>query len=81
MGITDAFTQAEQCVHALNDWLSGNRAYDAAMGEYQTARDRHAMPIYEFTAQLASQEPPPPHVQQLFAAVSRNRKRAMDSRE
>jgi len=73
MGITDAFTQAEQCVHALNDWLSGNRAYDAAMGEYQTARDRHAMPIYEFTAQLASQEPPPPHVQQLFAAVSRNR--------
>jgi flavin-dependent dehydrogenase len=77
MGITDAFLQAEQCVNALHESFSGSRSFDAAMGEYQASRDRHAMPIYEFTSQLASQEPPPPHVQQLFAAVSRNQE-AMD---
>jgi flavin-dependent dehydrogenase len=72
MGITDAFTQAEQCANAIHESLAGMRSFDAAMGEYQSARDQHAMPIYEFTSQLASQDPPPPHVQQLFAAVSRN---------
>ncbi|HET9252540.1 MAG TPA: NAD(P)/FAD-dependent oxidoreductase [Candidatus Eisenbacteria bacterium] len=78
MGMTDAFLQAEQCASALDDSFAGTRSFDAAMGEYQASRDRHAMPIYEFTSQLASQEPPPPHVQQLFAAVSRHRE-SMDA--
>ena len=72
MGITDAFLQAEQCANALDESFSGARSFDAAMGDYQTARDQRAMPIYEFTSQLATQDPPPPHVQQLFQAVSRN---------
>ncbi len=36
------------------------------------------MPIYEFTTQLATLEAPPPEMQQLLAAVHRNRD-AMDS--
>jgi 2-polyprenyl-6-methoxyphenol hydroxylase-like FAD-dependent oxidoreductase len=72
MGITDAFTQAEQCADALHESFSGARPFATAMAEFQSKRDEHAMPIYEFTSQLASQDPPPPHVQQLFAAVSRN---------
>jgi hypothetical protein len=30
------------------------------MSRYHRARDAHAMPIYEFTTQLATLEPPPP---------------------
>ena len=32
------------------------------MGGYQRERDEHALPIYEFTCQLATMEPPPPEV-------------------
>ena len=38
------------------------------MGGYQRERDEHALPMYEFTCQLATMEPPPPEVQQLFGA-------------
>ena len=48
------------------------------MGEYQRTRDQHALPMYEFTCQLATMTPPPPEMQQLFAAMSGNQK-AMDS--
>jgi hypothetical protein len=47
------------------------------MADYQSTRDRHVFPMYEFTAQLASQEPPPPEMQQLLAAVHGNQQ-AMD---
>jgi hypothetical protein len=30
------------------------------------------MPVYEFTCQLAMLEPPPPEMQQLFAALAGN---------
>jgi flavin-dependent dehydrogenase len=78
MGITDAFVQAEQCARALDDALSGRRSFEVAMGEYQAVRDEHAGPIYEFTAQLATQEPPPPELQRLLAAVHGNQP-AMDA--
>ena len=40
------------------------------MSHYQATRDASAMPFYEFTAQLASMEPPPPEMQQLLGAVA-----------
>ena len=40
-------------------------------------RDAGAMPIYEFTSQLATLEPPPPEMQQLLGAVHGNQE-AMD---
>jgi 2-polyprenyl-6-methoxyphenol hydroxylase-like FAD-dependent oxidoreductase len=76
-GINDAFSDAERCATALDQALSGARPFDDAMGEYQRERDEHAMPMYEFTCQLATMEPPPPHVQQLFGAMVGNQ-RAMD---
>ena len=36
------------------------------------ARDAHVLPMYEFTTQLATLEPPPPEMQQLLAAVEGN---------
>ena len=76
-GISDAFSDAERCSAAVHAWLSGGSTYDAAMSSWQQARDNGAMPIYEFTSQLATLEPPPPEMQQLLGAVHGNQA-AMD---
>jgi 2-polyprenyl-6-methoxyphenol hydroxylase-like FAD-dependent oxidoreductase len=71
-GIADAFHDAERCTAALHQVFSGDRSFDAAMEEYRRARDEHAMPIYEFTCQLATLEPPPPEMQQVIGAIYGN---------
>jgi len=76
-GITDAFRDAELCATAIDETLSAGRPWDEAMGHYQQARDEHVLPMYDFTCQLARLEPPPPQMQQLFAAIAGNQK-AMD---
>ena len=48
------------------------------MSSYQADRDTHSMPMYEFTAQLATLEPPPPDLQQLLAGIHGNQT-AMDA--
>jgi 2-polyprenyl-6-methoxyphenol hydroxylase-like FAD-dependent oxidoreductase len=73
MGIMDAFLSAEQCAEALSRSWSGTDSYDAAMGKYQQDRDRRVTPIFHFTCQLATCEPPPPEVQKIFAACAGNR--------
>jgi flavin-dependent dehydrogenase len=75
-GIQDAFRDAELCATALHQAFSGARPFDAAMADYQAVRDE-ALPMYEFTAELASLEPAPPELQQLLSAVSRDQE-AMD---
>ena len=76
-GITDAFLQAEQVAAALDDSFKGTRPFDAAMSDYQSARDKRAFPMYEFTSQLATQDPPPPTLVQLLGALQGNQE-AMD---
>ncbi|MGW6979207.1 NAD(P)/FAD-dependent oxidoreductase [Streptomyces sp. NPDC054932] len=76
-GIQDAFRDAELCVRALDQTFTGSRTFDAAMRDYQEVRDRQVMPMYEFTAGLASLDPPSPQMGQLLGAVSRSRP-AMD---
>ena len=69
LGISDAFRDAELCATALDQALSGARRFEVAMADYQHERDRHSLPFYEFTAQLATLEPPPPELQQILDAV------------
>lgn len=76
-GMSDAFQDAEHCAVALDESLRGDRPFDEAMGDYQRARDERAMPMYEFTTQIATLEPPPPEMQQLLGAVHGNQD-AMD---
>jgi flavin-dependent dehydrogenase len=76
-GIQDAFRDAELCATALHQAFSGARPFDAAMRDYRSARDDEVLPMYEFTAGLASFEPPPPEMQQLLMAVSGDQE-AMD---
>ena len=71
-GISDAFLDAERCSTAIHAWLTGGSTYDTAMTSWQQARDTDTMPMYEFTSQLATLEPPPPEMQQLLGAVHGN---------
>ncbi len=77
MGILDAFRDAELCATALDESFSGARSFDEAMGEYQSTRDEQVLPMFEFTCELATLEPPPPELQQLLGAVHGNQE-AMD---
>jgi 2-polyprenyl-6-methoxyphenol hydroxylase-like FAD-dependent oxidoreductase len=76
-GITDAFRDAELCAAALDQTFSGGRSFEDAMGNYQRTRDEQVLPMYDFTCQLATLEPPPPDMQQLFGAIHGNQA-AMD---
>jgi hypothetical protein len=48
------------------------------MAHYQTDRDTHSMPLFEFTTQLATLEPPPPELQHLLGGIHGNQT-AMDA--
>jgi 2-polyprenyl-6-methoxyphenol hydroxylase-like FAD-dependent oxidoreductase len=76
-GMLDAFRDAELCATVLDQSFTGARSFDIAMGEYQSTRDRQVLPMYEFTSELATLEPPPPELQQLLGAVHGNQD-AMD---
>ena len=69
-GIHDAFRDAELCATALDEAFSGARSFDDAMADYQNTRDQQVLPMYEFTTELATLEPPPPEMQQLLGAIA-----------
>jgi flavin-dependent dehydrogenase len=71
-GITDAFRDAELLSDAIDAGLSGRRPLEEALAGYEQRRNQDALPIYEFTYQLASLAPPPPEMQMLFGALREN---------
>jgi 2-polyprenyl-6-methoxyphenol hydroxylase-like FAD-dependent oxidoreductase len=71
-GMGDALRDAELLAEALDAGFSGRRPLHAALAHYQRRRDEQAMPMYEFTCQLAALEPPPPQMQELFGALRYN---------
>jgi 2-polyprenyl-6-methoxyphenol hydroxylase-like FAD-dependent oxidoreductase len=77
-GICNAFVDAERVAAALDDVWSGRATFDDAMARYQADRDESTLPMYEFTTQLATLEPPPPEQQELLAAMAGNQA-AMDA--
>jgi 2-polyprenyl-6-methoxyphenol hydroxylase-like FAD-dependent oxidoreductase len=76
-GINDAFRDAERLAIAIDQALGGGRDFDDALQEYQQDRDRHVLGMFEMTCQLATLEPPPLELQQVFAAMRGNQE-AMD---
>ena len=71
-GISDAFRDAELVAEAVDASLSGQWSIEEALAAYERQRNESSFPIYEFTCQLAALEPPPPEMQQLFAALRGN---------
>jgi 2-polyprenyl-6-methoxyphenol hydroxylase-like FAD-dependent oxidoreductase len=69
-GIHDAFRDAELCATALDESFAGRKRFEDAMREYRTRRDEQVLPMYEFTAELATLAPPPPEMQQVLSAIS-----------
>ena len=77
-GIIDAFRDAESASAALDRVWSGSAGYEDAFAQHQAERDAHVMPIYEFTSELATLEPPPAELQQLLGQIHGNQA-AMDA--
>jgi 2-polyprenyl-6-methoxyphenol hydroxylase-like FAD-dependent oxidoreductase len=71
-GMSDAFFEAEQLADAIDAGLSGRIDLERALGAVEAARNERVRPMYEFTAQLAALEPPPPTMQELFVALRTN---------
>ncbi|WP_278262548.1 NAD(P)/FAD-dependent oxidoreductase [Nocardia sp. AG03] len=69
-GISDAFATAQWCAEALDDTFTDRRPFDTAMAGYQVLRDRRALRIYDFTADLATLAPPEPDFLRLLDTVS-----------
>ena len=57
---------------ALDEGWSGRRPLSDALAAHQASRDRRTKPMYDFTCQLATLEPPPQHMQRLFLALRGN---------
>lgn len=71
-GISDAFIDAELLAEALGKWLSGEGVFEELMEAHEAVRNDRVRPMYAFTAQLATLEPPPPEMQALFGALRHN---------
>ena len=71
-GMSDAFIEAEQLVEAIDRGLSGSQDLGRALEAVEAARNERVQAMYELTNQLATLEPPPVHMQELFAALRTN---------
>jgi hypothetical protein len=63
---------AERCAIACDEIVRGGRSFDEVMSAFHRTRDQHALPMYEFTCQLAALEPPDEGLQLLLAAIQGN---------
>lgn len=71
-GISDAFVEAEMLATALSTAWSGIGTLDDGLAAHEAARNQRVRPMYEFTSQLATLEPPPPAMRALFGALRGN---------
>ncbi len=71
-GITDAFRDAELLAEAIDAGLSGGRPLGEALGEYEGRCNAAATPVFDYTCQRATLDPPPPPTRRLLAALRVN---------
>jgi flavin-dependent dehydrogenase len=70
MGIADAFRDAELLADAASRGLDAGGSLPDALAGYHAARDRAALPMYRFTADLARLAPQQPQQRLLLQAVA-----------
>ncbi len=68
-GISDSFLDAEGLAAVIDAGLSGRGALEELLAAHEAARNERVRPMYEFTNEVATLEPPPPHLQRLFLAL------------
>ena len=69
-GIGDAFRDAELLADAIDAGLSRRRPLDEALAGFQQLRDHEALPMYQFTTQLAAFAPPALEEQLMFESLA-----------
>ena len=68
-GIGDALRDAELLAEAVEAGLGGRRPLAGTLADYERARDRAALAMFEFTTDLAAFGPPTAEQQALFGAL------------
>jgi flavin-dependent dehydrogenase len=71
-GISDAFIDAELLAEAIDAGFSERQPLEDALAGYESCRDARVTPLFHFTCMLATLEPPPPAMQELFGAMHQN---------
>lgn len=71
-GITDAFHQAELLAGAIHAGSMGQEPLEECLRQYESVRNSSTRARYELTCQMATQDPPPPNVRKVLAALPGN---------
>jgi flavin-dependent dehydrogenase len=71
-GISDALRDAELLADAIAAGLPGEAPLDAALSEYERARNTAVKPMYDFTLEIAAMAPPRIEQLLLFEALQGN---------
>ena len=69
LGIGDAFRDAELLAGAVDNGLSGIAPLEQGLAGYEQKRNELSAPGFQTTIEFAGLQPPPPHMQELFAAL------------
>ena len=77
-GMSDAFIEAEQLADAIDAGFSGRDDLTQVLEAVERSRNERVRSMYEFTYELATLEPPPPPMQELFAALRGNQEATND---
>ena len=72
-GIGHAFRDAELLADAISAGFDGQQPLHAALAGYEQKRNQEALPMYEFTTDLASYRPPKAEERMLFASLAGNK--------
>ncbi len=72
MGISDALRDADLLAAAIDDGFAGRNPIEQALANYEQRRNEAALPMYQFTLDLASMTPPSVEQQVLFEALRHN---------
>ena len=70
--IADSFRDAELLSDAVDAGFAGRDPLDNALAAYEKKRNSAVMPMYEFTAQLASLAEPPTEMQRVLQGLREN---------
>ena len=69
-GISDALRDAHLLTTALNAAFAGSSSLDDALRDYDLRRTEAIRPLFEFNAQLATLQPPPPELADMLASLA-----------
>jgi flavin-dependent dehydrogenase len=69
LGISDAFRDAELLAQAVDSGFSGRMPLGQALAAYEQRRNEQSGHGFQSTIDFARLQPPPPHMQELFAAL------------